>query len=204
METKHFKLPIGDGVLEITLAATMVEMGKVLNMDLVKEEVVAEEEEEVDAPRELRFEEGAHGRLEGELIDAALWNRRRDIGEHAACEGRRRLQAAALRGHEEGREPGVMRSCECLTAEDGYDFSLAQLRRKATATCSGAWATAPALAATRTEDEQGADDGGARAGRAEWRGQVTLQAGTCWQRRPLYHLLGWGYDTRGCGGGRCK
>ena len=158
----------------------------------------------MDAPRELRFEEGAHRRLEGELIDAALWDRHREIGAHTACEGRRRLRAAAMRGHVEGREPGIMRSCECLIAEDDYDFSLAQLRYKALETCSGAWTTASALAAIRMEDAQGASDGEARAGRTEWRGQVALQAGICWQQRPLSHLLGWGYDARGCGGGRCK
>ena len=204
LETKHFKLPIGDGVLEITLAATMVEMGKILNMDLVKEEVVAEEEEEVDAPRELRFEEGTHRRLEGELIDAALWDRHREIGARAACEGRRRLRAAAMRGYDEGREPGVMHSCACLIAEGEYDFSLAQLRHKALEARSGAWTTASALATIWAEGAQFTSDRGARAGRAEWGGQLTLQACTCWQQRPLNHLLGWGYDARGCGGGRCK
>jgi hypothetical protein len=205
LETKHFKLPIGEGVLEITLAATMVEMGKILNMDLIKEEEVKEEEEEeASKPLELRFEEGAQGRVAGELVEAALWDRHREASASAAREGRRRLEAALMRNRGDTNAHNEMPSCGCSTAENGSEFSLVQ-----------SWSRQrlgePAAAPTFSEawpNERRAVIGAARrtawGAAAEWRGSAMRSDSRCWRQRLLEHLLGWGYDARGCGGGRCK
>ena len=211
LDIAHFRLPIGASSLAITLAASPVELANTLAINLVQEEEEEEEEEEKPKPLELRFEEGAHA---GPLIPAARWEAWREAGRQAALASVARAKAAANAGHgERGMHScaarntmlscatrGTMHSCASQTLNTPLvQFSLAQSTSREEA--------APRRHLGDRERSVGEGGGSATGCLAAGRGTPGAGAGSHerhWRWRPQNHLLAWGYDARGCGGGRSK
>ena len=235
----HFKLPIGEHVLEITLATNPVELAKLLRLNLLAEEV--DEVEEKEAPRalDLRIAEGA---VAGELVAACLWDLRREVGREAAALARAwRMRAEGWpEAHTHEMHNCAMQTLgECVTARDSCLDDAMQMevsgeltdpsQINGDASCgagiigsrdwhgilSATWARIVArVAARRYLVEAGASAGAAWGLLREWLGCVGEAAGSVarrgcaarsqgWTRwRPQEHLLGWGFDARGCSGRR--
>ena len=235
----HFKLPIGEHVLEITLAANPVELAKLLRLNLLAEEVDEVEEKEAPKALDLRIAEGA---VAGELVAAWVWDLKREVGREATALALARMKRSEgwpkARTHE--TRNCVMRiSDKCATMHASCYDGATQLEATGDVTdrsqisgdvdhgagglgslgdlglLSSAWARIVAMGSP----ERGVSDVGASLWAARrvlhaWLGcegeaagsmerMVCATQGHGWTRwRPSEHLLGWGFDARGCSGRR--
>ena len=223
---ERFKLVVEGHAIEVTIAMTPVELGKILQFRLMAE-VEEEEQEELSSAIDLRIEEvtpqeassqackrsvGGHVSMTPEC----MWVPFATVGEHSwfainrssvpefepvlppahprgeevdACKLREEqmhscaFETPALDSHAGGGLHWQRRSGGRAERHEPAHVDCTQREHSAPAESMGAVCTA------RLQEDEG--------GRA--RGQ-----GRHWVTRPLDHLLRWGYDARGCGGGKSK
>ena len=233
----HFKLPIGEHVLEVTLAANPVELAKLLRFKLLAEEVDEVEEKESPRALDLRITEGATA---GELIAACAWDMRRAAGREAAAIALARLRRREAAMAEEAREmpsyaSQTLDECaamhaliyshdEPVASSGDLTYPLqshenADYQEGGACCCLGSMVYGGAHDIILVLPGAGTGDAPTRSWTAEswlrelvgcdvWaesHGEAEMGAsmGYSWARwRPAMHLLGWGFDARGCGGRR--
>jgi hypothetical protein len=219
LATAHFKLIIEGHALEITVAATPVEIGKLLNFQIMSAEREEDEEDEVEA-LDLRIEDitapgtGAHtppNPAHAFLVSDWLWRLHGKVGREAAARAREcmpRLVAAStmhVRPCSAARSTGT-RSCSYPThSSETHACYISRWQPS-----DGLGSVGRQEAATRRHNlgRQGycRDGSEARAvcsGRLWW-AAWGLQTGQHWEWRPMDHLLRWGFDARACGEGKSK
>ena len=216
LDIASFRLPVGSSNLAITLAASPVELAKHLSLSLVQEEA-EEEDDEAITPLELRFEEGA---LAGPLIPAAVWEARKRAGELAAAAGAIRMAKAVAReiserkeeegipaagGHDAWEGTKTLSCGNTARSESFVQFSCAQCRMGAGLKLRRLGGDGLIVGGVKWSN--GAGYAGGRRRAVAWARRSRRRAGASgriWRWRAMDHLLAWGYDTRGCGGGRRK
>ena len=218
---ERFKLVIEGHALEVTIAMTPVELGKILAFRLMAEEE-EEEQEEITSAIDLRIEDvtpackseaGKHATL----MPKCTWKPYAKVGVHSWYAMSRTQESATFEPispptHHRDEEERMrktpeekMHSCAYEMheldshADDGLHWQRISNER------------AKRHEAKRDEAARQALRAGADEARMGWARQLlenegggARSRGCHWEVRSMDHLLRWGYDARACGGGKSK
>ena len=209
-------------LMEITVAPTPVELEKILAFRLLNAPIDEAEDEIVEKAKDLsiRIVEGKLLRSPAEgltLTPIALAHGRAHAGPHG--EGERAAMHSCALVNLVTRNCALTNPIGEAAAEKSRAFSLWQSTAQATSFTT-TWrrrrrhASTPATATSPEGGREGqyvplgdsADrthDGRTGEGRRRGGTESVVVEGH-WGWRPMNHLLGWGFDARGRGGGRCK